>query len=292
MQSEPLNGAPARQGSEIEALVERATEGDRDALDALLRAIQGDVHNLAVRMLGCPEDAADATQEILMKVVTRLATFRRQSAFRTWVYRVATNHLLNVRKSRVEREQLTFSAFATDLATGLADPPARAASEPDGALLEEEVKIGCTQAMLLCLDRDHRVAYILGDVFELSSDDASAALDIPATAYRKRLSRARERLREFMRGHCGLVNPDRPCRCERRITRAIAVGRVRPAQLAFAGRPSLGGAALDVAREVGEMEDLHRIAGIYQSHPDYAAPERVLGGIRKILNGEYFSLLQ
>src|SRR5688572_13184281 len=96
----------------IEVLVDRATGGDRDALDALLRAIQRDVYNLAVRMLGCPDDGADASQEILMKVVTSLATFRRQSAFRTWVYRVAANHLLNVRKSRVEREKLTFLTFA------------------------------------------------------------------------------------------------------------------------------------------------------------------------------------
>ncbi|MEO6528229.1 MAG: hypothetical protein ABIP93_16530 [Gemmatimonadaceae bacterium] len=95
-----------------------------------------------------------------------------------------------------------------------------------------------------------------------------------------------------MRGHCGIVNPDRPCRCERRITHAIAVGRLRPAELSLAGRPSLGRAMPNVAREVGEMQDLQQIAGIYQSHPDYAAPERVLAGIRQILDGGHYALLQ
>jgi RNA polymerase sigma factor (sigma-70 family) len=128
----------------LETLVEQATAGNTAALEEILRAVQGDVYNLAVRMLWCPEDAADATQEILMKVVTHLATFRAQSSFRTWVYRIATNHLLNIRKSRVEREEINFSAFATQLATGLADPPAAASSDPDQALLVEEVKIGCT----------------------------------------------------------------------------------------------------------------------------------------------------
>ena len=90
-----------------------------------------------------------------------MATFRGESALRTWVYRMAVNHLLNVRKSRVEREELTFSTFGDQLVVGLSDAPAARASEPDQALLEEEVKIGCTHGMLLCLDRDHRVAYIL-----------------------------------------------------------------------------------------------------------------------------------
>jgi RNA polymerase sigma factor (sigma-70 family) len=277
---------------EIEALVEQATEGDRAALEEILRRTRGDVYNLAVRMLGCPEDAADATQEILMKVVTHLAGFRRESAFRTWVYRIATNHLLNVRKSRLEREELTFTEFAAQLATGLTDPPASAASEPDQVLLVEEVKIGCTQGMLLCLDRDHRVAYVVGEVFELSSEEAAAVLDIPAPTYRKRLSRARERLRAFMREHCGLVNPDRPCRCERRVAHAVAIGRVVPGAPAYAGQGPSGGPATNVAKEVGEMTDLHRIAAIYQSHPEYSAPERVLAGIRQVLDGGQFSLLR
>src|SRR6185437_17097941 len=83
----------------------------------------------------------------------------------------------------------------------------------DSALLEQEVKIGCTSAMLLALDREHRVAYIVGDVFELRSDDAAYLLDIEPAAFRKRLSRARMRLRAFMQQHCGLIEGRASCRC-------------------------------------------------------------------------------
>jgi RNA polymerase sigma factor (sigma-70 family) len=76
----------------LRALVRQAVEGDAGAIETLVRRVQDDVHGLAVRMLWCPDDAADATQEILMKVVTRLASFRGESAFRTWVYRIAVNH--------------------------------------------------------------------------------------------------------------------------------------------------------------------------------------------------------
>jgi RNA polymerase sigma factor (sigma-70 family) len=275
----------------LEQLVARARDGDARALEQVVLAVKDDVFGLAVRMLWHPEDAEDATQEILLKVVTHLGTFRGESAFRTWVYRIATNHLLNVRRSRVEREELTFSALGEQLASGLADPPASAASEADQALLAEEVKIGCTTAMLLALDRDHRVAYILGDVFELRSDDAAYVLGVEPATYRKRLSRARERLRDFMREHCGLVNEAVPCRCARRVETAVRLGRVDPARLLFAAHPKRATRPLPVLEQVGEMETLHELAGVFQSHPDYAAPDRVVEGVRRLIESGQFSLL-
>jgi len=81
-------------GSAIESLVVRAKEGDQNSLEELVRNIQDLVYGLALRMLSHPADAEDATQEILVKVVTHLGSFRQESAFTTWVYRIASNHLL------------------------------------------------------------------------------------------------------------------------------------------------------------------------------------------------------
>lgn len=291
-----MNEDPAvtrEENAATNALVARATAGDRAALDVVIRTIQADVYNLAVRMLWCPEDAADATQDVLLKVITHLSTFRGDSSLRTWVYRIAVNHLLNVRKSRIEREELSFSAFGEQLAIGLSDPPAPRAWESDQALLEEEVKIGCTQGMLLCLDRDHRVAYILGDVFDLSGEDAAAVLDITPATYRKRLSRARDRLRTFMRAYCGLIAVDTACRCHRRIAHAVETGRVRPEALLFAdkGEPR-DWPRLSLAAHVQEMEDLHRVAAIYKGHPEYAPPDRILAEIRRTLDDGTVTLLR
>jgi RNA polymerase sigma factor (sigma-70 family) len=281
----------ARTDPSLEELVRRAQDGNAHALERVVRGIGDDVYGLAVRMLWHPEDAEDATQEILMKVVTHLSTFRGESAFPTWVYRIATNHLLSVRQSRVEREQLTFTAFGDQLASGLGEPLAAPDSDPDMALLEEEVKIGCTQAMLLCLDRERRVAYVLGDVFDLKSEDAAYVLSVEPATFRKRLSRARERLRAFMRVHCGLANEAAPCRCTRRVETAIRSGRIDPARLLFAGHPERAARAVPVLEQVSEMEELHSIAGIFQSHPDYSAPERVIASVRRLLDSGTFSLL-
>ena len=267
-------------------LVTRAKAGDSDALTRLIELVRDDVYRLSLRMLWHPEDAADATQEILLKVVTSISTFRGESSFRTWTFRIATNHLLNVRRSRIERTSPTFESFAADLMDGIDGPDAvqaPASDEADQALLEEEVKIGCTQAMLLCLERDERIAYILGDVFELKSTDAAEVLEIDAAAFRKRLSRARSRIREFMTVHCGLMTSGAPCSCTRRVRPAVERGRVRRDQLLFAGQGKVPARALPVLEAVGEMERLHEIAAIHQSHPMFAAPSRVSDAIRAVL---------
>src|SRR3954449_6996811 len=86
----------------LEALAARAVQGDRDAAQELVATVQDDVYGLALRMLWHPHDAADATQEILVQVLTHLSDFRGDSQFRTWCFRIATNHLLRVKSKRAQ----------------------------------------------------------------------------------------------------------------------------------------------------------------------------------------------
>ena len=131
------------QGTTLEEVARRAVDGDREALDSLVQALQGDIYGLALRMLWNREDAEDATQEILVRVVTRLSQFDFRSKLKTWVYRVAVNYILDVKKSPVERMHLNFERFADDLADGLSsDGP----TDAERSLLTEEVKIGARSA--------------------------------------------------------------------------------------------------------------------------------------------------
>src|SRR5215468_2497513 len=82
--------------------VRAAAGGDKEAARAVLEGVQDDVYRLALRMLGHPADAEDATQEILIIVLTHLGAFRGESAFKTWVWRIAANHLQGVRRGRRE----------------------------------------------------------------------------------------------------------------------------------------------------------------------------------------------
>lgn len=260
-------------------LVERATAGDPAALDELVRAVSDDVYRLAQRMLWHPHDAEDATQEILVKLLTRLSTFRGDALFSTWAYRVAVNHLLSTRRRRAEQPAMSFDAFAEDLARGLDEP--YDARDVDEGLLAEEVKVGCTQAMLLCLDRPQRMAYILGELFELPGEQAAEILAITPAAYRKRLSRARSRVEQFMRGHCGRLDPGNPCRCERRVGAAIRQGRVDPAQVLFARRAAADGADAAPRRRRGRPAQPSRAARAGQGRPGHRARARPALGWRR-----------
>jgi Sigma-70, region 4 len=132
--------------------------------------------------------------------------------------------------------------------------------------------VGCTQAMLLCLDREHRMAYVLGDVLGFSSAEGAELCDVAPAAFRKRLQRARERLQEFMAGHCGLIDSANPCRCRRRIGAAIARGRVDPDGLLFARR---------VEALKHDMERFTDAGAIFRSHPELRAAPRLVEAVMR-----------
>lgn len=258
------------QATTLEDVARRAVDGDRDALDSLVRALQGDIYGLALRMLWNREDAEDATQEILVRVVTRLSQFDFRSKLTTWVYRVAVNYILDVQKSPVERMHLSFDRFAEDLAEGLsADGP----RDGERSLLTEEVKIGCTLGMLQCLDRPHRLAYVLGEILELSGPEAAEALEIAPEVFRKRLQRARDAIVSFTRAYCGLVSDTAACRCNRRVPAALRLGRARADALDFAARASSFQEARAVVRRVDEARwalEVHRTSHPRDSPVDFA----------------------
>lgn len=268
---------------DLSTQVERAKEGDRQALEAIVAAVRDSLYNLALRMLWHPADAEDATQEILIRIVTHLGSFRGESAFTTWAYRVASNYLLTTRKRRAEREELTFARFAEQLDEGLGPAEVSLANDVEQRLLLEEVKIGCTQGMLLCLDRDHRLAYILGHVFALKSQEAAEITGVTPATFRKRLSRARKRLHQFMERKCGLVNEDCPCRCERRLDYAVETGRIDPGHLLFARQPVAATPDGPTLKAVREMEHLHSAADLLRGHPHYAMPGQSAAIVRRLL---------
>jgi RNA polymerase sigma factor (sigma-70 family) len=274
----------------LEDLVRQAAGGSRDALNAVVRAVQDDVYGLALRMLWHPQDAADAAQEILIKIVTHLGSFRGESRFRTWCFRIASNHLSGVRASRAERHARSFETLSEQLAVA-PEGPASAGKGPEARLLEREVKVSCTLGILLCLDRPHRLAFIVGDILGLPGEEAAEVSGVPAATYRKRLSRAREKLRGFLAESCGIVNPEAPCRCARQVGPALAAGKISPDRLLFARHPERPLDARALLVKVRELEDLHASVQLYRSHPDFQAPESVAQAVRDLLAARLPSLL-
>ncbi|MFA5985474.1 MAG: RNA polymerase sigma factor [Methylococcaceae bacterium] len=268
----------------LEKEVSEARKGNRVALETIVRAVQKDIYNLAIRFLWSPQDAEDATQEILIKIITGLDGFRSESSFRTWVYRVACNTLLTLSKKRMEQQGFTFEAFGNDLADGLSDELPNLEDEVEMALLIEEVKIGCTLAMLMCLNREQRMAYILGEILDLDQYEAAEILAISTDSFRKRLSRAKQAIMAFMLGHCGLVESANPCRCNSRLGTAIKLGRVQPKRLNFAVSLVQAKGFPEVLAMIRQLEDTRRIAQLYRSHPQPEPSDAFIAWLRALLD--------
>jgi len=266
---------------EEQAMVNAAAEGSKAELEKLVRWIQGDVYNLAVRFLWNTDDAQDATQEILLKTITHLSTFKGESALKTWVYRIAYNYLINAMKSKAEQRSVNFTAFSKYIRADL-DQVEYAGADKD--ILTEEVKLSCSTGLLLCLNREQRLAYLLGEVFEVSSEDGAFITDTNTSNFRKRLSMAREKIRSFIEGHCGLVKAANPCRCQKRINAALQQQRIIVGQLQF-----VGSASREAVKQ--QVEQLIDVAALYKSHPHYQPPTQILNAIKSLVASGRFPVL-
>ena len=267
----------------LEAEVVLARAGNKKSLEAVARSIQKDIYGIALRFLWHPQDAEDATQEILIKVITNLGEFRGESSFKTWVYRIASNALLTMKKKRMEKQAMTLSEFSEDLSQGLSDTPVRVACDVDEKLLLEEVKAGCTLAMLICLDRKHRLAYILGEIVALEHREAALVLEISHAAFRKQLSRARHQILSVMTARCGLIDPENICRCEKRVDTAVKLGRVHPDSLLFAHSLADAKNFPAILVKIRQLEETRRIAALYRSQAMPVPSEAFVSWLRQVI---------
>ena len=234
------------------------------------------------------EVAEDATQEILIKAVTHLGSFEGRSKFSTWLHRIAVNHLLNVRKSEMEEKAMTFTDMAESL-DGIPDETLQDthAQPVETQLLVQEAKLGCITAMLMCLDRRQRLAFILGEVFGESSETAAAALDVTSANFRQLLSRTRQDLFQFMNDKCGLVNTANPCRCAKKARGFMREGWLDPANIQFSG-DRIASVQQQAAVQLDELQDMDRQhAELYRTQPMLRGPD-LASRLRGILSRSGF----
>jgi RNA polymerase sigma factor (sigma-70 family) len=248
-------------------LVQAATDGDKKALQNLILRHQVFIYNLALKMSGNVEDAEDLTQEVFVKAITALVKFERKSSFRTWLYRITVNHFLNTRKRRAEQKIFDFETYFNSI-DSIAIHELNEFERTELTDTVEELRISCTAGMLLCLSREQRLIYILGEMFEIDHNLGADILGITSGNFRIKLMRARTDLYNWMNKRCGLVNPENPCRCAKKTRGYIEAGLVDPNNLKFNTRykKRIYDLSESKASEITEtIEDLNK--KIYQRHP-------------------------
>lgn len=283
MQKNPFREMVSEETTDTD-LVELAQNGDHVALESLVLRHQAWIYNIAVRMVYHPHDAEEVTQEVLVKVVTKLSTFRGQSKFRTWLYRIAVNHVLNMKRRGAERHELTFADYGAVIdGTPDLDLPEAKSVPVDLPILVEEAKTSCTMGMLLCLDRKQRLIFILGEILGATDTVGGDVLEMTAANFRQSLARARRDLHNFLNGQCGLVNTKNPCRCPKKTRGFIENGDVDPHQLLFESQHVKR--VKDVSGEaVRDIEDLveQRHVELYREHP-FLQPNDEVSWLHRLL---------
>ena len=229
----PFSSDPSA-GDTDRRLVQAAIEGDRHALEVLINRHQAWIYNIALRMVWNPLDAEDVTQEVLLKIITKLSTFRGESEFRTWVYRIVANHVINMKRRSAEKKFISFDQYWADI-DGTPDQalPDQSTLPVDLSMVLEEIRIHCMMGMLLCLDRRRRLVFILGELLDVGDRIGSNILEISRVNFRQILSRSRKQVYSFMKNKCGLVDPDNPCHCQGKAQGMIDDGEIDPQKFQF-----------------------------------------------------------
>jgi RNA polymerase sigma factor (sigma-70 family) len=273
-----------------EFLISDALNGHKNSLESLIRRHQDWIYNIALRMVFNPDEAADVTQEVLIKIITKLSTFENRSSFRTWAYRIVVNHVLNINKSRGEKMHSdSFGEYWKNIdATPDFDIRGDDEFSVELPIIIEEVKISCMFGMLLCLNREQRLIYILGGIFGVSDKIGAEIMEISRANFRQKLSRARKDLYNFMNNKCGLVHPENPCHCDKKTKALIDSGYVNPDKLKFNTHyynnvEQAAGIKLNILNNFLES----RCGELYASHPFQEAPDFV-NTLRKILDKKEF----
>jgi RNA polymerase sigma-70 factor (ECF subfamily) len=187
-------------------LVKRVQRGDKTAFDLLVRKYQHKVVKLVLRYVRNPAEAEDIAQEAFIKAYRALPQFRGDSAFYTWMYRIAINTAKNSLASR-DRSPIAYDLDLTDpeeshsVQTKLQDP-----DTPEGLALTEEIR-GIVNSAIDALPEELKTAIVLRELDGLSYEEIAAAMECPVGTVRSRIFRAREaidkRLREVFEGGLG-----------------------------------------------------------------------------------------
>ena len=249
------------------ALVAAAVAGDRNALDQLVHLHQPFIYNVAWKMVHDANDAMDLTQETLLKVITKLAQFQGKSSFRTWLYRIVMNEFLMGKRRRGEA---AFSSFADYGAQLDAVPNAELTREEEieQEELSREMKIRCMSGMLMCLTREQRLIYILGDSFGIDHNIGAEIFAVSPANFRVKLHRARRELYNYMNNKCGLVNKSNPCRCPKKARTLKQMGVLDEGNMQFnAGyRAKIAAYATEHHEVVGEAF-VEKYTELFRDHP-------------------------
>ena len=178
-------------------LLEKAKSGDIAAFEQLVESYQKKIFNIALRMLGNYDDAGDLTQEVLIRIYRSIRSFKEQSSFSTWIYRITTNVCLDEIRKRKNRKVVSL-----DEEIKLDDGDMKRQIESGGPTPEESAETEDLKKIvndaIEKLNEEHRVVIVLRDIQGLTYEEISDVLKLPEGTVKTRINRARQALKNIL----------------------------------------------------------------------------------------------
>lgn len=176
-------------------IIKSVLKGDTQAYEAIVRSYEKKVYNLALRMVGNPDDAADMAQETFIKAYKALSSFRNDSKFSVWLYRIATNVCLDFLRRKSRGNTVSLTADDDDGDAQLDIPDLKGNPEEE---LSRKLTIDAVQRGLQTLGEQQRSILVLREINGLSYEEIAQTLDIDIGTVKSRIFRARKRLCAFL----------------------------------------------------------------------------------------------
>ena len=187
------------------------------------------------------------------------------------------------------KRPLSFEFYGYDIKNGAANDIPDPAQNVEQPLLEQELKLSCTNVMLQCLDMESRCIFILGTMFKLDSTAAGSILNMTPEAYRQRLSRIRRKMADFLTAYCGEYGSG-TCRCVNRLNYAIQSRRLNPQVLDYTSAKEIDSETTVSFKNA--MEDIDGLASYFAFCRMYESPERTKQFLSSFLESPSLSLVK
>lgn len=181
-------------------MIERASGGDPAAFNRLMEQHERRMYAVALRMCANREDAQDCLQEAMLRVYRAIDSFKGQSTFSTWVYRITMNTCLDELRRKKNRQNTSLDSLLD-----MGWSPADESNAPEKRAIQSETR-ECLQRAIRGLPEDMRAAIVLRDIEGFSYDEIARMLDINVGTIKSRISRGREKLREKLKENAELFD--------------------------------------------------------------------------------------
>lgn len=244
--------------------------------DKLYHENRPKVYRLALALAGNTHDAEDITQEAFFRAFRSYDTFRQESSFFTWIYRIA----LNVANDHLKyRNKLPIQMLTEDLGYSRDEViDSNPANNPETELLAHQVRIKCLHAVTECLQAKERKVFCLAITLDLPHKQIAEILDMSPGSVKTTLHRAKKRWFGYMENMCQFIKKDNPCNCKQWVRFAASKGMISKDGVVQPLPPI----NLQARKDVMSLRTLRVFYGnLFKNEADDAFVERLRCGIRK-----------